>query len=714
MSITYIPDPKSTRRNSEAHYRPRVSVRSPEGAGGSRDDGRCCGVTAGVVGPKNKMGKEESREVTPATEALDTEDERGTWGNQCEFFLSCLGYAVGFGNVWRFPYLCYKNGGAAFLIPYVIMLLCAGLPLFFMELALGQYASLGPNILFPKVAPLFAGLGWGMIVVSMLVAIYYNMILAWTLFYTFASFTSELPWGHCNNDFNSVGCFTEDEAANCRNQSMLYFNHTCLSVSDYCDVANLTSLNDTHCVNPLDSDEITGTDKVLTKITASEDYFKNRMLGITGRTWDDMGGMRWELVGCLALAWLIVFACMVKGVKSSGKVVYFTALFPYAVLFILFVRGVTLEGAYKGVEFYFLRPNVTRLGEIEVWNDAATQIFYSLGSSFGGLITLASYNKFKNNCMRDAIVIAFANCSTSVFAGFVIFSILGFLATELGVEVKDVVSSGSGLAFVVYPAAVTRMPAPPVWAILFFAMLITLGLDSQFTMVETLTTALFDQWEVLRSRKPLVVGLMCFVLFLCGLTMCLEGGLYMFELFNWYSAGISVIILAITEIILLQGVYGFKNFMRNIREEIGIYIPLPLYVYWTVTWLFITPLALLIILIMSIYYFTPAYIDDYVYPSNIQSLGWCLCACSIVFIPLGAIFILIKGKTKGMALLKPSPDFCPYHVRKLRDNQGSGNKGQPDGVFRYTYDNEGFQEPNVKVYPDIPKDDPPPYTSNHL
>ncbi|KAK3878646.1 hypothetical protein Pcinc_016725 [Petrolisthes cinctipes] len=664
--------------------------------------------------PKKKMGKEESREVTPSTEALDTEDERGTWGNQCEFFLSCLGYAVGFGNVWRFPYLCYKNGGAAFLIPYVIMLLCAGLPLFFMELALGQYASLGPNILFPKVAPLFSGLGWGMVIVSMLVAIYYNMILAWTLFYTFASFTSELPWGNCNNDFNSVGCFTEDAAANCRNQSMLYFNHSCLSVSDYCDVANLTSYNDTHCANPLDPNEITNTDKVLTKITASEDYFKNRMLGITGRTWEDMGGMRWELVGCLALAWIIVFACMVKGVKSSGKVVYFTALFPYAVLFILFVRGVTLEGAYKGVEFYFLRPNLTRLGEIEVWNDAATQIFYSLGSSFGGLITLASYNKFKNNCMRDAIVIAFANCSTSVFAGFVIFSILGFLATELGVEVEDVVSSGSGLAFVVYPAAVTRMPAPPVWAILFFTMLITLGLDSQFTMVETLTTALFDQWEVLRSRKPLVVGLMCFVLFLCGLTMCLEGGLYMFELFNWYSAGISVIILAITEIILLQGVYGFKNFMRNIREEIGIYMPLPLYAYWTVTWLFITPLALLIILVMSIYYFTPAYIDDYVYPSNIQSLGWCLCACSIVFIPLGAIFVLVKGKTTGMDLVKPSPDFCPYHVRKLRDNQGSGNKGQPDGVFRYTYDNEGFQQPNVKVYPDISKDDPPPYTSNHL
>ena len=78
-------------------------------------------------------------------------------------------------------------------------------------------------------------------------------------------------------------------------------------------------------------------------------------------------------------------------------------------------------------------------------------------------------------------------------------------------------------------------------------------------MVETLTTALFDQWPSLRKRKPLVVGSMCVVLFLSGLTMCLQGGILMFELFNWYSAGLSVIILAITEIIVIQYIYGKYN-----------------------------------------------------------------------------------------------------------------------------------------------------------
>ncbi|XP_045613424.1 sodium- and chloride-dependent glycine transporter 2 [Procambarus clarkii] len=666
------------------------------------------------------MGKEKTKEVT-SVETLEDEGEeaRGTWSNQCEFFLSCLGYAVGFGNVWRFPYLCYKNGGAAFLIPYTLMLLFAGLPLFFLELALGQYVSLGPNILFPKLVPLFAGLGWAMVILSALVAIYYNVILAWTFFYTFASFTSSLPWGSCSNYFNSLNCFTEDLAGACRNQSLYYYNKSCVSVQEYCSVAKLDALNETHCKSPNNDTGSTLADGAVTRISASEDYFRNRMLGVSGRTWEDMGGMNWELVGCLALAWVLVFACLIKGVKSSGKVVYFTALFPYAVLFILFIRGVTLKGAYTGIEFYILKPNMTKLTEIDVWNDAATQIFYSLGSGFGGLITLASYNKFKNNCMRDAIIIAFANCSTSVFAGFVIFSILGFLATELGVEVKDVVSSGSGLAFVVYPAAVTHLPVSPVWALLFFAMLITLGLDSQFTMVETLATAFFDQFEWLRTKKPMVVGSLCIILFLCGLTMCLDGGIYMFELFNWYSAGISVIIVTILELVVVMYIYGFKNFMRNIREEMGIYMPLPLYIYWSATWLVITPVSLAVILVLSIYYYTPANFGTYVYPENIQTLGWFICASSLIFIPLGVIYVLAKRDKRGKELLTASPDFCPHHVRKAREAQAGAFKGQPVGVFRYTYDNDGFQEPNAKVYPSLEDDNPPPYSrdpsyANHM
>ncbi|CAG2183240.1 unnamed protein product, partial [Oppiella nova] len=109
--------------------------------------------------------------------------ERGNWTGRFDFILSLLGYSVGLGNVWRFPYLCYNNGGGAFLIPFIAMMLLAGFPLMFMELAFGQYASLSPVVIFERFCPLFGGIGYGMVIVSAIVMLYYNMIIAWTIFY---------------------------------------------------------------------------------------------------------------------------------------------------------------------------------------------------------------------------------------------------------------------------------------------------------------------------------------------------------------------------------------------------------------------------------------------------------------------------------------------------------------------------------------------------
>jgi len=604
---------------------------------------------------------------------------RGNWGNQCEFFLSCLGFAVGFGNVWRFPYLCFRNGGAVFLIPYAIMLLLTGLPLFFMELALGQYSSLGPNALFPRLSPLTGGVGIGMMVCTALVSIFYNMVFAWSLFYAYFSFRSTLLWSSCDNDYNTEGCYTFDENALCRNQSLYYYNKECHNATSFCGIDSLPAVNATHC---LLANQSVRAEVAVSRVSAAEDFYRSRMLGINDRTWSDMGGIRWELVACLATAWIIICGCLIKGIKSSGKVVYFSAIFPYVVLVILFVRGITLPGAMKGIEFYIMRPNITKLYEVQVWNDAAAQIFFSLSTAFGGLITLASYNNFKVNCMRDSIVICFSNCLTSVFAGFVIFSILGFMAESAGVEVKDVVKSGSGLAFVAYPAAVTKMPLPPLWSCLFFFMFITLGLDSQFAYVETLTTGLFDQWPALRARKSLVVVTMCSVMFLCGLTFCLDGGAYMFELFNSFSGWLSVIVFAIVEVVTVSYLYGFKRFMKNIQEEMGVYIPKFMYAYWASTWLVLSPLVLTMVFVMSIAFYKPAYYADYEYPPAVQGLGWLLVLVSLLCVPGYALYQAFYLKKSWKELRGPTEDFKPAHILRL---------APVEPVVRYTYDNEAYQ-----------------------
>jgi len=622
-------------------------------------------------------GRGEKKVAKIDTE-LAVEAERGSWDNQCDFFLSCLGYAVGLGNVWRFPYLCYQHGGVTFLIAYLTMLMVSGLPLFFLELSLGQYAGKGPLKVFGRMAPIAKGLGYGMLFISFLVVIYYNLIIAWTIYYTFAGFTSELPWTYCGEGVNasltSRDCYHKVQEETCFNNSMsdTFWNRACTPVADVCEQFNFTLSDETEdsgvfmCKNETDSYKL---NTVYKRVSPSEDYFKRTMLGLEEDTdWDNMGGLKPELVGCLAAAWTIVCLCLIKGVQSSGKVVYFTALFPYFVLVILLIRGATLPGAYEGILFYVLPTweKVQGLKNIKVWADAATQIFYSLGPSFGGLITLASYNKFSNNCHRDAILIAFSNCATSIFAGFVIFSIVGFMAHEADLPVADVIQGGTGLAFIAYPSAVTQMPLPPIWSFLFFTMLITLGLDSQFTMVETITTAVMDQWPQTRVHKGKVVIGASVLGFLLGLTCTTHGGIFMFSLIDSYASSWGLLICALTEVILVMYVYGFRRFLANI-EEMGIKIPTVLKYYWISMWTVITPLILGIILIMTFVQYSPAsslsYADNYTFPGKIQAMGWLMALCPLLIIVLGGLYSWWNrgrsGRDNGLkAMLSPNDKWC--------------------------------------------------------
>lgn len=174
-----------------------------------------------------------------------------------------------------------------------------------------------------------------------------------------------------------------------------------------------------------------------------------------------------------------------------GKIVYFTATFPYIVLTALLIRALTLEGAVDGI-WFFIEPEWDRLLLPGVWGDATSQVFFSFSLAWGALIVLASYNKvsnpifilplnnffhqqFSNNCHFDAVTVSLINFSTAIYNGIVVFAILGFLSNSMGVPVDEVASSGPGLTFITYPEAVLLMPAPQVWAILFFFMMLVLG-----------------------------------------------------------------------------------------------------------------------------------------------------------------------------------------------------------------------------------------------
>ncbi|XP_059833432.1 sodium- and chloride-dependent neutral and basic amino acid transporter B(0+)-like isoform X2 [Hypanus sabinus] len=394
----------------------------------------------------------------------DENVERGNWSSKTEYLLSVIGCAVGLGNVWRFPYLAYKNGGGVFLIPYLLMLALIGMPMFFLDTSFGQFASLGPVSIW-KVVPMFQGIGITMVLVISVIDITYNCIIAYSLYYLFVSFQSPLPWADC---FSWWGA---DETCS-RTPRGLVCNHT-LGDGRF-EIINTTWLQASNksCSN--------GSEIYVPHQGPSGQYWDKVVLR-RSRSIEETGNIVWYLAFCLLLGWVIIGAALCKGIKSSGKAVYFTASFPYVVLIILLIRGVTLEGAQKGIDFYIgSQSDFTKLLNAEVWKDAATQIFFSLSVGSGGLITLSSYNKFHNNCYRDTIIVCVVNSASSVFAGFVIFSILGHMAHVQDKSISEVVQSGFGLAFIAYPEALTHIPLAPLWSILFFLMLLTLGLDTQF------------------------------------------------------------------------------------------------------------------------------------------------------------------------------------------------------------------------------------------
>lgn len=554
---------------------------------------------------------------------VEGDEAREKWSKKAEYLLAIIGYAVGLGNVWRFPYLCFRSGGGAFLIPFFIMLVLCGVPLAYMEMAVGQYTHRGPIGAIEKLCPFFKGAGLATVVISFLFTTYYVIIITWAFFYMFSTFQSDLPWVGCDHDWSSVHCWVNGSNATVQG-------------------------NDSR--------------------SPTEDFFIERVLKRSSGI-EEQGGMRWELFGILLLCWIIIYFCIWKGPKSTGKVVYFTATFPYVVLIILLVRGVMLPGSAKGIE-YFIKPKWELLLDAKVWVYAAAQNFNSLGVAFGGLITLSSYNKYHNKILKDVLILAAVDAGTCLLAGFAIFSILGYLALTQGKDVEDVVKEGPGLVFVIYPEAFTTMPVSQLFAFLFFFMLICLGIDSQFASVEVIVTTIYDHFRTavhrFLRRKEILVLIVCAITSLCSLPNITQGGIWFFTLIDYYAAALSLMILAFFEVIGITWFYGARRLSRDICDMTGSGAN----IFFIACWYIISPILIFGIFIFSMIQYTPLSIAEYTYPAWAQGLGWAIALVSVLCIPLGMVHAIYYAKgpsifQKFLQSLKPVSEVERYPVFTL-------------------------------------------------
>ena len=416
---------------------------------------------------------------------------RARWSSRTIFLFAAIGSAVGLGNVWRFPYLTYKFGGGAFLIPYLIALFVLGIPLLILEFAIGQKLQKGAIGAFESINKRLRGVGFAAVFSGFVVVVYYAAVMAWAALFLVNSFRAQLPWAADSKGF---------------------FFSSVLQISD----------------------------------------------GV-----GQIGGINWYLFFALLAVWITIYLCVRKGVKSVGKVVMITMPLPIILLVVLFIRGITLDGALTGISYY-LRPDFSALMSSEVWLAAASQIFFTLSLAFGIMIAYSSYNKKKQDISGDALITSISNSAISIFAGFVVFAVLGFMSTSTGVGIEEVATSGPGLAFVVFPQALSLMPFAWFFSALFFITLLSLGIDSAFSLIEAVNTVIADKYKKITQQK--IAFVVCSVAFILGIIFTTRAGLYFLDIIDHFVTSFGLVLVGIFECIAVGWIYGAPKLREYINS----------------------------------------------------------------------------------------------------------------------------------------------------
>ena len=399
------------------------------------------------------------------------EEQRESWGTRGGFILAAVGSAVGLGNLWGFPYKLYSFGGGAFLIPYILALFVVGIPIMILEFSIGHYTQRAAPDAFRRGHKRFEMVGWWGILLAFVIVTYYPVILAYCFSFLWYSivgiFTGgELPWA--------------GEGIEGVENAKLFFNETYLG-----------------------------------KVDIEDARFY-------------LGSIRWNIVLPLAITWAVMYFCIFRGVKLVGKIVWLTVPLPWLMLLILTVRGLTLEGSMQGLAYY-LDPVWSELAKPITWRYAFGQVFFSLSLAYGIMITYASFLHRKSDLNNNAGIISIADFGTSFVAGLAVFATLGgmaFVTQQAGHAgpVEEVAEVGPSLAFVAFPYALAQLPYSAWFSFVFFFALVTLGVDSAFSMTEAIVASIVDKtgW-----RRSIVLPALTVVGFLFGLVYVTEGG------FNW-------------------------------------------------------------------------------------------------------------------------------------------------------------------------------------
>ena len=423
-------------------------------------------------------------------------EKREHWASRTAFIFAAIGSAIGLGNIWRFPRICAQNGGAAFLVAYVVALFTTGIPILILELAIGQRSQKATPGSFSYANKKLEWLGWCVVGVGFMITTYYAVIMGWATNYFVYSFTQ--AWGSAPKDF--------------------FFN-------GFLHVSNTESLP------------------------------------------GGWGHMSISILGATILSWVAIMACIWRGVKTVSKVVYITVLAPWFLLVIFVVRGMTLPGAFDGLKYYlFVQDQWSFLLKSKTWLNAFTQVFFSLSIGFGIMFAYGSFINPKTSIVKNAFIIGISDSLTAFVGGLAVFCSLGYLATPDGggIPIQSWMDSSLGICFVAYPTLINKLPAGYIFGPLFFLMLLTLAVDSAFSLVEASIAPIEDKFKWPHKKAMFVV---CFLAFLIGIPITFQSGLYWFDTLDNFMNQFGLAGACLIECIIFGYLYKASRIRRELKEN---------------------------------------------------------------------------------------------------------------------------------------------------
>lgn len=493
---------------------------------------------------------------------------RENWQSRKGFIFAAAGAAIGLGNLWRFPFQAYKNGGGAFLLPYLVAVATCAIPLMIMEYAYGRKIRGGSVKAFSELGKKYEFFGWLQVMVPVIVMMYYCSIIAVSLIFMVFSL------GHAFGIMNWLQ----------------------------------------------DPGPIMG-----------------MVVGSADNALDLGAGMSIYIIGAVVFVWLSNWLIVKKGI--SGGIEKMSSIFTpilLVMMVVFMINAVRLNGAAIGLETLF-KPDFSKIMSPGIWVSAYAQVFFSTTLAVGVMIAYGSYLHEKADIVNSSFITVLLNSSFDLVAGILVFSTLGYLVQNMGVEFTSF-GTGAGVAFIAFPIAISTMSSNVViqglLGFLFFFCLFVAGISSSISMLESFATAAMDKFEISREKLIGILSLIGFAGSACFASYA--GFNYILDIVDSYVGNIIIAGLGLVEVVLISYIYGTEK----LREEANKYSDFRVGKWWDYLLKYFTPLLLGAVVVTNIFnIFTGLFKQESIGVISNIIFGW-----GAVAIMIGASLVLRNKK----------------------------------------------------------------------